>query len=70
MEKLRFSDCTLTQLDRRFGLRPSLSNPILDHWLHPPITLTETDKERLQELREILILNVGGWNEQDRKSVV
>ena len=65
MEKLRFSDCTLTQLDRRFGLRPSLSNPILDHWLHSPITLTETDKERLQELREILILNVGGWNEQE-----
>lgn len=65
MERLRFSDCTLTQLDRRFGLRPALSNPILDRWLHATIVLTETDKERLQELREILTLNVNGWNEQE-----
>ena len=65
MEKLRFSDCTLTLLDRRFGLRTSFSNPILDSWLQSSITLTEADRERLQELREILILNVNGWNEQE-----
>jgi hypothetical protein len=29
MEKLRFRDCTLTLLDRRFGLRPSFVNHFL-----------------------------------------
>lgn len=65
MEKLRFRDCTLTLLDRRFGLRLSFSNPLLDQWLQSATTVTETERERLQELRKLLTLNVTGWNEQE-----
>ena len=65
MEKLRFSDCTLTQLDRRFGLRRELANPTMERWLQTSITLTELEKSKLQELREMLLLNVEGWNEQE-----
>jgi hypothetical protein len=65
MEKLRFSDCTLTLLDRRFGLRRELSNPAMDHWLQTPITSTELERSKLQELQEMLLLNVEGWNEQE-----
>ena len=65
MEKLRFGDCTLTLLDRRFGLRPSFSNPLLDRWLQSATLVTETEKERLQELRNLLTFNVNGWNEQE-----
>lgn len=65
MDKLRFGECTLTQLDRRFGVRPSLSNSIFDQWLKSPIKLTRTERNKLQELRETLMLNVNGWNEQE-----
>lgn len=65
MERLRFSDCTLTLLDKRFGLRLVLEDPLLDRWLHTSIPLTETEKDRLNELQEILALNVNGWNEQE-----
>lgn len=65
MEKLRFRDCTLTLLDRRFGLRLSFSNPLLDQWLQSATTVTKTERERLQELRKLLTLNVTGWNEQE-----
>ena len=65
MEKLHFSDCTLTLLDRRFGLRRELSNPTLDRWLQSTSPLTELEKSKLRELQEMLLLNAEGWNEQE-----
>ena len=65
MDKLRFSDCTLTILDRRFGLRRELSNPTLDRWLQSTSPLTELEKSKLRELQEMLLLNAEGWNEQE-----
>lgn len=65
MEKLRFRDCTLTLLDRRFGLSASLANPILDQWLQSTTIPTTTERERLQELRDLLTQNVTAWNEQE-----
>lgn len=65
MERLRFSDCTLTLLDRKFGVRRELSNPSLDRWLQASIPLTELDKSKLRELQEMLLLNAEGWNEQE-----
>ena len=62
MEKLHFSDCTLTLLDRRFGLRRELSNPTLDRWLQSTSPLTELEKSKLRELQEMLLLNAEGWN--------
>ncbi|MEZ4870575.1 MAG: hypothetical protein R3C14_55110 [Caldilineaceae bacterium] len=65
MEKLRFRDCTLTFLDRQFGLRRTLTNPIMDRWLQDLLPLTELEKSNLRALRELLLLNVEGWNEQE-----
>lgn len=65
MEKLRFSDCTLTLLDRRFGLRRELFNPIMDRWLQTTFALTEFEKSNLQQWQAVLLLNVDGWNEQE-----
>lgn len=65
MEKLRFSDCTLTLLDRRFGLRRELFNPIMDRWLQTTFALTEFEKSNLQQWQALLLLNVDGWNEQE-----
>jgi len=65
MEKLRFSDCTLTLLDRRFGLRRELSNPLMDRWLQSALPITERERSNLQALNQALLLNVDGWNEQE-----
>lgn len=65
MEKLRFSDCTLTLLDRRFGLRREIANPLLDRWLQSSSTLTELERSNLQALQKVLLLNAEGWNEQE-----
>jgi len=65
MEKLRFSDCTLTLLDRRIGLRRELSNPLMDRWLQSALPITERERSNLQALNQALLLNVDGWNEQE-----
>lgn len=65
MEKLRFSDCTLTLLDRRFGLRKAISSEILDQWLQAIVPLAELEKEKLRDLQTLLSLYAEGWNEQE-----
>ncbi|MCE7979607.1 MAG: hypothetical protein DYG89_00325 [Caldilinea sp. CFX5] len=65
MERLRFSECTLTLLDRRFGVRRELSNPLMECWLQTPADLTELERANLKALQELLLLNVEGWNEQE-----
>jgi hypothetical protein len=65
MEKVRFGQCTLLKLERQFGLRLSLSSPALTSWLQTPVTLTDLEKNRLQELQTLLTLNANSWNEQE-----
>lgn len=65
MEKLRFSYCTLTLMDRRFGVRRVLAHPTMEQWLQSYFVITEHEKSSLQALQQTLMLNVEGWNEQE-----
>lgn len=65
MQTYNFRQCTLTMLDKLFGLRQVFASPILDQWLQRPITLSDYELQTLQALRSLLNLNVPGWNEQE-----
>src|SRR4051812_3677426 len=65
MKKYYFRQCTLTKLDKDFALRQAFSSPTLEHWLEGDVTLSEYEKNVLQDLRVLLTLNVSGWNEQE-----
>ncbi len=65
METIYFQQCTLTSLDKLFGLRQVFSPPALSSWLSQPVELSSFQLESLQHLRSLLTLNVLGWNEQE-----
>jgi hypothetical protein len=65
MQSYTFRQCTLTKLDKLFGLRQIFVSLILDQWLQREMPLSDYEQKTLQELRELLILNVPGWNEQE-----
>jgi hypothetical protein len=65
MQKYGFRQCTLTLLDRLFGLRKSFSPALLDHWLPANIELSDIERKILQNYQELLILNSDAWNEQE-----
>lgn len=65
MQTYSFRQCTLTQLDRWFGLRHVFSSAVLDQWLHTDIALSEIETILLQRLQALLLENVDGWNEQE-----
>lgn len=65
MQKYYFRQCTLTLLDRTFGLRQSFASQTLDHWLTADVALAEKEKEILVNYQELLILNHDAWNEQE-----
>lgn len=64
-QKYSFRQCTLTLLDRLFGLRKSFSPALLDHWLPANIELSDIERKILQNYQELLILNSDAWNEQE-----
>lgn len=65
MQTYNFRQCTLTMLDKLFGLRQVFASPILEQWLQRQITLSDYELQTLDELRSLLNLNVPGWNEQE-----
>ncbi|MCE7984781.1 MAG: hypothetical protein DYG89_26715 [Caldilinea sp. CFX5] len=65
MQSYTFRQCTLTLLDKLFGLRQIFADPILDQWLQGEPTLSDYEQKTLQELRTLLNLNVPSWNEQE-----
>ena len=65
MQTYTFRQCTLTILDKLFGLRQVFTSPILDQWLQGENTLSDYEQKTLQELRSLLNMNVPGWNEQE-----
>jgi hypothetical protein len=65
MEQYSFRQCTLTSLDRLFGLRQVFASATLDQWLQSGITLSDHEEKTLHELRSLLIVNAPGWNEQE-----
>lgn len=65
MQQLTFRQCTLTLLDRNFGLRRVFTSQALDQWLQQRLPLTEVEKLLLKNFQDLLILNSDAWNEQE-----
>lgn len=65
MQQLTFRQCTLTLLDRNFGLRRVFTSQTLDQWLQPRAPLTEVEKVVLTNCQDLLTLNSDAWNEQE-----
>ncbi len=65
METLLFGNCTLTSLDKRFGLRQIFTPGPLNEWLDSPVDLSGYEREVCEHLRALLRLNMFGWNEQE-----
>lgn len=65
METYLFRQCTLTKLDRLFGLRNVFASAVLDQWLQTELALSEFEIALLQQLQGLLLENAEGWNEQE-----
>lgn len=60
-----FSTCTQDYLDKTFDLEPIFVLPALNEWLNAALPLNEPERYEANELRELLTLNAGHWNEQE-----
>ena len=65
METLFFGNCTLTGLDKRFGLQQTFGLLALDQWLTAQAELSAYQRESCDHLQKLLRLNNAGWNEQE-----
>jgi len=65
MEKKMFRDCTLSFLDREFGLREEFKSTVLEHWLQTDVPLTELEQAILINYQKLLITHVTAWNERE-----
>lgn len=65
METLLFGNCTLTYLDKRFGLRQTFGLSALGQWLTAQAALSAYQLESCDHLQKLLQLNNSGWNEQE-----
>jgi len=66
MEKWTFRNCTLTQLEKKFGLVLEDSLPSLSDWANTKdIEVTENERIGLRPFQEILQEKVDDWNEQE-----
>ncbi|GAB3644051.1 hypothetical protein [Spirosoma arcticum] len=65
MESKAFTDCTLTYLEKTFGLVQEFGQPALTHWLAMPVDLSDHERRELRDFQEPLTLNVLHWNEQE-----
>jgi len=65
MTKLNFGDCTLTKLDKLFGLDEVLESKALTAWIDQDITITDFEEKVLKQLQTQLIMNIKHWNEAE-----
>lgn len=65
METIYFQQCTLTELDKKFGLLQLRQLPALTEWLNTQLLLPELERAFTRKLQDLLALNVYGWNEQE-----
>jgi hypothetical protein len=63
MPTATFKDWTLNRLDKAFGLQQVWQSDLLDQWLNLPYQITETEKESLLNLQQVLIRGGQYWNE-------
>jgi len=65
MVRYSFRQCTLTLLDRLFGLRQTFASQPLQDWVTTDVALSSSEQGLLQALRTLLTVNAPGWNEQE-----
>ena len=65
MEKINFSDCTLSIMEETFGLIPFTHNAKLSAWIETTYELTPFHIESVDNLCGTLQENVEHWNEYD-----
>jgi hypothetical protein len=65
MQTIYFTELSLTDLDKKFGLRQVRQLEALADWLAIEMPLDEVDMAVTQRLQNLLALNVFGWNEQE-----
>ena len=65
MEKLNFSECTLSKMEKIFKLIPTKQSQVLVDWITTDFELSDFDHENIRRLCELLQDNVDHWNEFD-----
>lgn len=60
-----FNACDQDYLEKTFDLEPVFGPSALDGWLSAGLPLTEQERYEANGFRELLVLNVGHWNEQE-----
>ncbi len=65
MEKLNFSDCTLSIMEETFKLFPTKQSKVLTDWIGTSIELSSFQQETVEHLCNLLQDNVEHWNEYD-----
>lgn len=60
---LKFSECTLIQLDKTFGLKQVEESQVLQSWLKSHVELSTVEQQMLSMYRETLIRYADNWNE-------
>ena len=65
METILFTQFDLTGLGETFGLEQVFDSKALAEWLSQTPELSEYQIQSARHLRELLRLNVSGWNEQE-----
>ena len=62
---LNFRDCTLTMLEKTFGLEQLDTLPALEHWLRQPAEMSDLDKQILRIFQDRLAHSGYDWNETE-----
>ncbi len=65
MKSLTFKQCTISLLEKAFGIEQVRYSDTLDQWLNYQIEITESERNNLLEQQDVLIFNILGWNEQE-----
>lgn len=65
MKNFTFKQCTISLLEKNFGIEQTLHSDTLNYWFNYQIAITESEKENLLEQQEVLVFNILGWNEQE-----
>ena len=60
-----FEECTLTFMDKTFGMEQPLTVAPLTEWLETPHEVTDFERQQLLYFQQSLIFNVHNWNEYE-----
>jgi len=68
MRQMAFKNCTLTILDKTFGLQEIWQSDLMDNWQQLETKITEIDRHIIEHLQKSLIRGGRVWNETELKN--